>query len=412
MVSVSAAPVGRLTPEQELLLLCARTRFSGGRAARAAELVSRGLDWERLLAAGGTHGVLPLLSRTVTGVPGVPAAVVERFTEVSRAIAHRSAWLTAELLRLLDLLAAVGVDALAYKGPVLGRDAFGDPALRPFADLDLLVADPDLPRAASALLASGLELGGVAPGRQRRAQLAHAWEVELANGRGLVVDLHRALVARHLARGPRTVELFRRRRTVDVDGCAVPTLGRDDTLVALCLAGTSELWSRLKYVVDVAELLQAFGTHDWPALLDGARRGGTLRMVLLGVSLGCDHAELDLPGPVADALAAEPSVAALRRRAWRRLLERCDAPPTYLERNRFWLAARDRVSDRAASLWLRLWTPTVNDWRFVPLPDRLYPLYHLVRPVRLVWHALTRWLPEAVRAGFRQAFGAGRDLRQ
>jgi hypothetical protein len=149
-------------------------------------------------------------------------------------------------------------------------------------------------------------------------------------------------------------------------------------------------------VVDVAELLQAPGGHDWPALLDRARRNGTLRMVLLGVSLGCDLAGEALPAEVAAALAAEPTVASLRRRSWWRLFARGDAPPAYLERNRFWLAARDRSADRVASLWVRLWTPTENDWRFVPLPDRLYPLYYLVRPVRLAWHALTRWVPEAL----------------
>jgi hypothetical protein len=220
--------------------------------------------------------------------------------------------------------------------------------------------------------------------------------VELADSRGLVIDLHRALVARHLARGPAADDLLRRRRALTLDGRAVTTLGGDDTLVALCLGGTSELWSRLKFVVDVAEVLQAPGGHDWPALLDRARRDGTLRMVLLGVSLGCDHAGEAVPAEVAAALEAEPAVGSLQQRAWRRLFARGDAPPAYLERNRFWLAARDRSADRVASLWVRLWTPTENDWRFVPLPDRLYPLYYLVRPVRLAWHALTRWVPEAL----------------
>jgi hypothetical protein len=117
-------------------------------------------------------------------------------------------------------------------------------------------------------------------------------------------------------------------------------------------------------------------------------------MVLLGVSLGCDHAGLPLPEPVATALSETPTVAALQRQSWQRLFARRDESPGYLERNRHWLAARDRLGDRVASLWLRLWTPTVNDWRFVPLPDVLYPLYYVVRPIRLAWHALTRWLPE------------------
>jgi hypothetical protein len=396
-MTVPEALVGRLTPEQELLLLCARTRFAGPCAARAASLVANGPDWDALLELARTHGVQTLLARRLAGIPGTPAAASDRLTEAARAVARRSTWLTAELLGVLDLLAGGGIDALAYKGPVLGAEAWGDPALRPFADLDLLVAPEQFAAAAAALRAAGLVAGGIGAGRQLAAHLEHAWEVELSNDRGLVVDLHRGLVARHLARGPHPRELFNRSRSVSVDGRSLPTLGRGDTLVGLCLGGASELWSRLKAVVDVAELLQATADWDWPILLDRAHSDGTVRMLLLGVALGCDHAGVPLPEPAAARLAAEPTVLELRQRVWQRLFARGDAPPGYLERNRFWLAARDRPGDRVASLWLRMWTPTFNDWRFVRLPDSLYPLYYLIRPARLVWHALTRWLPEAVR---------------
>jgi hypothetical protein len=340
--------------------------------------------------------VQTLLARRLAGIPGTPAAARDRLAEAARAVATRSTWLTAELLGVLDLLAGAGIDALAYKGPVLGAEAWGDPALRPFADLDLLVAPEQFAAAAAALLAAGLEAGGIGAGRQLAAHLEHAWEVELSNGRGLVVDLHRSLVARHLARGPHPRELFNRSRSVSVDGRSLPTLGRGDTLVGLCLGGASDLWSHLKAVVDVAELLQAPADWDWPALLERARRDGTLRMLLLGVALGCEHAGISPPEPVTARLADDKAVTGLQLCAWERLFGRGGAAPTYLERNRFWLAARDRPGDRIASLWRRLWTPTFNDWQFVQIPDSLYPLYYLIRPARLAWHAMTRWLPEAL----------------
>ena len=396
-MTIPEALIGRLTPEQEMLLLCARTRFGGADAARAAALAAAGPDWELLLKLARAHGVLTLLARALAGLPGTPAAVVERLAEPAWTVARRSIWLSAELLAVLELLTGAGIEALAYKGPVLGAEAWGDPGLRPFADLDLLVPGERFAVAADALLTAGFEAGGIGAGRQLEAHLTHAWEIELSNGRGLIIDLHRSLVARHLARGPDAGELFGRSRTVSVDGHSIPTLGRGDTMVAVCLGGASDLWSSLKAIVDVAELLRAPADWDWPTLLERAHSDGTVRMLLLGVALGCEHAAVPLPEPVAARLTAEPKVLELRQRVWQRLFARGEAPPAYVERNRFWLAIRDRPGDRVASLWLRLWTPTLNDWRVVQLPDSLYPLYYLVRPVRLAWHALTRWLPEAVR---------------
>jgi len=47
--------------------------------------------------------------------------------------------LTAELFRLLELFSANGISALLIKGPVLAAQAYGDPCVRSYGDLDLLV---------------------------------------------------------------------------------------------------------------------------------------------------------------------------------------------------------------------------------------------------------------------------------
>ena len=41
---------------------------------------------------------------------------------------------------------------------------------------------------------------------------------------------------------------------------------------------------------------------------------------------------------------------------------------------------------RATYYFRRATTPTVEDWNSTPLPDFLFPLYHLVRPLRLMSH--------------------------
>jgi hypothetical protein len=43
----------------------------------------------------------------------------------------------------------------------------------------------------------------------------------------------------------------------------------------------------------------------------------------------------------------------------------------------------DRPGDRARYVGRSLMVPQPEDWRAVPLPDPLFPLYYLIRPVRL-----------------------------
>jgi hypothetical protein len=52
--------------------------------------------------------------------------------------------MTTELFRVLDQFASAGIVALVVKGPVLAVRAYGDPAMRSYCDLDLLVRQRDI----------------------------------------------------------------------------------------------------------------------------------------------------------------------------------------------------------------------------------------------------------------------------
>ncbi len=64
-------------------------------------------------------------------------------------------FLTRELLKLLGLFDAHGVRAIPYKGPTLAAIAYGNLALREFDDLDVLVDEPDVPKAKELLVSMG-----------------------------------------------------------------------------------------------------------------------------------------------------------------------------------------------------------------------------------------------------------------
>jgi hypothetical protein len=48
------------------------------------------------------------------------------------------------------------------------------------------------------------------------------------------------------------------------------------------------------------------------------------------------------------------------------------------------MALTDRRADAIRKAWRSTVTPTVSDWKALPLPDALWPLYYPVRLGRLV----------------------------
>lgn len=103
----------------------------------------------------------------------------------SLAVEHR-------LLHVRSIFAAAGgIDHLVIKGPAVAHLDEGDPSLRSFADLDLLVRAHDLDRAVAALEASG----ATRPWAERRPGFDHrfAKSVTLTGPDAIELDLHRSL---------------------------------------------------------------------------------------------------------------------------------------------------------------------------------------------------------------------------
>jgi Uncharacterised nucleotidyltransferase len=108
----------------------------------------------------------------------------------------------------LDLFAAKDIPALVVKGPVLAMQAYGDPVMRRYGDLDLLVRQGEIRRATEFLLAEGFEAtifgaidAGKIPGQYLFAKQEQNLIVELHNDLTLRYFPRRVPLEKFLARG-------------------------------------------------------------------------------------------------------------------------------------------------------------------------------------------------------------------
>src|SRR5467141_1419235 len=146
---------GAFRNEWSALLECA----SGSHDRQRLAGFLRSVDWARLLILAEEHGVTGHLTASLRGLEEnlVPPEIRQTLIDRQRAQNFFTLRLTAELFRILDRFTSEGIGALVVKGPVLAVQAYGDPAMRAYGDLDLLVRQRDIRRATELMIEAGYE---------------------------------------------------------------------------------------------------------------------------------------------------------------------------------------------------------------------------------------------------------------
>lgn len=101
------------------------------------------------------QGLGPLLYARLRGQEVLPQSAMAELRQAYYESAGRSARINHALETILQALAASGVPAILLKGAALAQAIYGNPALRPMGDLDLLVRPADVDTALATLAGLG-----------------------------------------------------------------------------------------------------------------------------------------------------------------------------------------------------------------------------------------------------------------
>jgi hypothetical protein len=366
-------------PERRLLLLCARPRIGDAARAEIAALLDA-VDWKVAVETAEAHGVTALVLARLSALGlDVPAEIVAAGATYLERQTARNAALTDALKRVLVALSERGIDAIAFKGPVVAQLAYGDPALRRYRDLDILVRAADADAACEAMAALGFRNADTFTPAQRAAFRRYSGQ-DIVFSDGVAVEPHWALAPRTLSLQINHDALFARARDIVLAGVPVRCLGAEDLVTVLCLHGSKEQWTRLLWIADLAHMIAVSPELDWEVLLTRAREQGCLRMVLVGLALAA--ALLDaLPAAAARAIAADREARALAEWAASRLFDPDRADPSIYTLTAFRLRMRERTADRFRYVARTVATARDIHFSLLRLPDALFFLY---TPLKLV----------------------------
>jgi hypothetical protein len=377
---------GRMMPEMELILQCARLHADSRRDARIGALVAGPLNIEILAALATYHKLVPLVywhvQNSAATVDG--GFLRDALRPLYLSNAQRTLRLIGELLEIVWMLEKAGIVSLPYKGPALAVQLYGNPTLRQSGDLDLLVRRADVRRARALLIARGYKPKHPLNDAGEAFMIANRYH-ETFNGDNVVVELHWAFTNRDVA-FPLDLDVLEPRLTrIQVGGHEVNALLPEDLLIVLCVHGAKHRWDRLEWCTGVAELVGS-GTVDCAAAVREATRLGVRRMVLLGLGLAHDLLDAPVSPEIVSVVRADAAVQQLSLEVTRYV---CGGEPRRFEEpgdvDRFRWLLRERWRDRMRFLLNRMLTPSSPArWATVRIGRYYFPVHAVLRPVRLI----------------------------
>lgn len=342
---------------------------------------------ERVWDLGLLHGVLPLLARRVAALPAdsrrrMPDGLADRLARRRRDLSFRNLHQLSLLGEVVDQLKAEGVPVLAFKGPALACTVYPELGLREFVDLDILIAERHRDRAQGALRSRGFESGNETDATAPEDPYA----VPLFRERdGCHLDLHWRLAPEHRALAPDHAGI--RAEKLEIQGRDVRVPCPEDHLLLLAVHGAKHgprPWPKLKWIADVAWLLDRHPEVDWDTGLQRARAVGCGRALLLAVALGRDLLGAELPDTLASAARSDGLAERLARDVAERLFRPFDEPEPLLWRFGFDWRVLERPMDRLRYVGRRVFLPSGRDRRD-PVGRRLpRPFLFAYRWARLV----------------------------
>jgi hypothetical protein len=261
-------------------------------------------------------------------------------------------------------------------------DLYGDPTLRQLRDLDLMVKPQDLDRADEIMLEEkykrtipDFDLSE----RQKKAFLSAGHHYEYIHPeRSGRVELHWRI---DLWTPEQIGELWKHTLPMEWRGVSFRRLTEEMSLLLLCDHGSFHQWSRIKWLSDLAAIFSACSRMNWAYTIEAAERLDLQRSLATAALLVSWLYRLPLEAPLAGLIEREKKAAALAHESLRVMAmseKEINEPSFYnqLKHEAYIFRMRARLPCR------RLLERKIDDteaWKLVPIPDRMFRLYYLLR---------------------------------
>ncbi len=261
-------------------------------------------DWESLLGAARRHGLSPLFYDALRPAKAhlvLPVGIEERLKRAYLGSAARNMRLYRELSHVLRGLNDEDIPVILLKGAHLAEGVYGNIALRPMGDVDILVKKSNLERAGDVLIGHGytdVPLGvGVPKPPQHLAPFVKKGEP--------AIELHFNIIEPPYALRFDMEGIWSRASKVSVLGTQALVLCPEDLLIHL---GTHACISHgfnngIRFLLDISRTISRYEKElRWEQLLSQSNDWGIDRGLYLAFRLSAKYTGITVPEHVMNRL--------------------------------------------------------------------------------------------------------------
>jgi putative nucleotidyltransferase-like protein len=271
-------------------------------------------DWDDVIRLSVRHKVTPLLyqrSKRLEADAHIPAGVLQRLQKINFHSAARNTRLYHELGKVLAAFRDDGIPVIVLKGAHLAEIVYGNIALRPMGDVDILVKRTDLLRAGEKLIEMGYTC------RRLWRKVADAASHHLppfTKPNTTSIEIHWLIIdqvgpARRIMR-PFHIdmdELWKSAQPAAIAGVQTLVLSPKDLLLHLCIHTSHQhtFHMGLRAFCDISETIRHHETEiDWKQVQIRARQWGTSNCVYLTLRLARELLKVSIPDEMLESLQA------------------------------------------------------------------------------------------------------------
>ncbi|WJE46131.1 nucleotidyltransferase family protein [Peribacillus frigoritolerans] len=214
------------------------------------------IDWGEFLQLASYHRVYPLIYSKLkkTDDNRIPPHVIQTLYKEFKKNTLQMLLLSGEMEQVSELFTENQIRLLYLKGPVIAADIYGDISLRTSKDLDILISITDLKRTEELLLSIGYEKE-VVPNVLNEWKWRKHHVVYFHPQKHIELEIHWRLQPFPL-KEPKFNELWERKRVSTLTSYPVYFLGKEDLLLYLISHGARHGWFRLRWLLDIDQMLR------------------------------------------------------------------------------------------------------------------------------------------------------------
>jgi hypothetical protein len=291
-------------PEAELLCACLSPEPNETTVARLDQLSPS--DWEQILHQAIRQNVGPLLYhrfRTLSPNRDIPSIVMQKLRAMYLANAARNIRIYYQLTQILATLRNARIPVIVLKGTHLAEQVYGNIALRPMGDIDLLIREEDVLKAVEIL-----KTINYTPSRQFQFDVeraSHCHLPPLSQSGGIGIEIHWNLMRPIYPITMNMSELWQHAQPALIAGIETLVLSSEDLLLYLCIHTSVQhrFTMGLQPFCDIVEVLRRYReTINWEQVQRHVMAWGTSKCVYLTLYLARELLGIAVPEEILNTL--------------------------------------------------------------------------------------------------------------